>query len=225
MNNYFKYEKDLVNNFIEFKFKQSSKSITTIEVPVRWGNIDIINIKNNYMPFNNEQCNVLARPSNSRVFLKTKSNKGITKKGLMDINGISEATIENCISQLLKVNLITKKDNLYYRNIEFKFPKVVITGYEAKLIDYKKAFFQAMINKEYVDYSYLVFPMDIAKKIMASHSNTLSENCIGLIGVSDKKQKTLIKAKKLGNLKSYIRLLNIVHSNIQNNYIEKASII
>ena len=51
MNEFFDYKIDLVNKFIDFKFKTSSHSITTTEVLIRWGNIDIINIKNNYIPF------------------------------------------------------------------------------------------------------------------------------------------------------------------------------
>lgn len=222
MNNYFKYETELVDKFIDLKFNSSSKSITTIEVPVRWGNIDIVNIKNNYIPFSDEQCVFLTRVSNARIFLKTKKNKGISKNSLLNIPGMSVNTIENCISQLLKAKLIIKKDNLYYRNIDFSFPKVTISGYEAKLTDYKKAFFQAMINKEYVDYSYIVFPLDIANKIFEKYSGVLIDNGIGLIGVSNKKQKLLIKPKRVKEVKQYYRLVNIVQANLC--LLKKASI-
>ena len=155
MNSYFEYEIDLVNKFIDIRFKRNLRSITTTEVPIRWGNIDIVNIKNNYIPFNTEQCEILSKTSNSRIFLKTKKNRGISKKCLLNEKGMSEKTIQNCINQLLKARLIVKKEGLFYRNVDFTFPKVIITGYEAKLNDYNKAFFQATINKEYVDYSYI----------------------------------------------------------------------
>lgn len=215
MNNYFDYEIDLVNKFIDIKFKASPRSITTVEVPIRWGNIDIINIKNNYIPFNNEQCKILSKTSNSRIFLKTKKNRGISKQMLLSEKGMSEKTIQNCISQLIKSNLIIKKDGLYYRNIEFTFPKVIITGYEAKLTDYNKAFYQALINKEYVDYSYMIFPMDIAYKIIDKYHDILQDNGIGLIGVSNTKQKTLLKAKRIKEIKQYIRLSNLIQTNIK----------
>lgn len=215
MNNYFDYEIDLVNKFIDIKFKTSPRSITTVEVPIRWGNIDIINIKNNYIPFNNEQCKILSKTSNSRIFLKTKKNRGISKKMLLSEKGMSEKTIQNCISQLIKANLIIKKEGLYYRNIEFTFPKVIITGYEAKLTDYNKAFYQALINKEYVDYSYMIFPMDIAYKIIDKYHDILQDNGIGLIGVSNSKQKTLLKAKRTKEIKQYIRLSNLIQTNIK----------
>ena len=215
MNEFFDYEIDLVNKFIDLKFKTSSRSITTTEVPIRWGNIDIINIKNNYIPFSKEQCEVLSRASNSRIFLKTKKDRGISKDKLIAEKGMSDSTIVNCINQLIKVNLIIKRNNLYYRNVNFTFPKIIITGYEAKLTDYNKAFFQAMINKEYVDYSYMVFPMDVANKLLEKYQEILIEHGIGLIGVSKGKQKTLIRAKRSNRIKNYIRLANLVQTNLK----------
>lgn len=222
MNNYFEYEIDLVNKFLSLKVEKSSHSITTTEVPVRWGNIDIVNIKNNFLPFTEAQCVALSKVSNARIFLKTKKNQGITKSNILSINGMSESTIENGLSQLIKTNLIIKKDNLYYRNIDFSFPKVIISGYEAKLTDYNKAVYQAIINKEYVDYSYMIFPMDIAQKLLSKNGDFLLENGIGLIGVSDKKQKVLIKAKRVKEIKQYSRLVNLIQTNLCVN--KKASI-
>lgn len=222
MNNYFEYEIDLVNKFLSLKVEKLSHSITTTEVPVRWGNIDIVNIKNNFLPFTEDQCVALSKVSNARIFLKTKKNQGITKSKILSINGMSESTIENGLSQLIKTNLIIKKDNLYYRNIDFSFPKVIISGYEAKLTDYNKAVYQAIINKEYVDYSYMIFPMDIAQKLLSKNGDFLLENGIGLIGVSDKKQKVLIKAKRVKEIKQYSRLVNLIQTNLCVN--KKASI-
>lgn len=214
MNDFFDYEIDLVKKFLEFKKDDLSHSITTIEVPVRWGNIDIVSIKNNFMPFNDEQCLVLSKVSNARIFLKTKKNQGISKTKLLSINGMSSSTIENSINQLIKSGLVVKNNNLYYRNIDFSFPKVVISGYEAKLSDYNKAVYQAIINKEYVDYSYMVFPMDVAQKILNTKSEFLISNGIGLIGVSNKKQKVLLKPKKIKEIKQYFRLVNIIQTNL-----------
>ncbi len=90
------------------------------------------------------------------------------------------------------------------------FPKVKIFGYEAKLTDYNKAFYQACINKNYVDYSYIVFPMDVAIKIKEIHSDILEENNIGLIGVDRKKSKILIKATKNQKIKSYIKFIPLM---------------
>lgn len=211
-NKYFRYEKDLLDMFLKFKFSDEStlKSVVLKEVPIRWGNIDIVNIKNNFIPFSYDQCKVLSKPSNSRIFLKTKNNRPITKNALLLTMGFSESTIVTAIQQLLKVKLIRKEGNIYYRNIKFNFPKVITYGYEGKLVDYKKAYFQACVNKEYVDYSFLVFPIDIAEKINAKYYNSLYLEGIGLIGVSDKEEKMFIKAKKQKEIKPYLKLINMV---------------
>ena len=98
----------------------------------------------------------------------------------------------------------------YIRGIDYEFPKVKIYGYEAKLNDYNKAFYQACINKSYVDYSYMVFPMDVANKIKEIYFSILKENNIGLIGVDKKNSKILIKASKNKNIKSYIKLMTLM---------------
>lgn len=67
--------------------------------------------------------------------------------------------------ELQRCELIYKENNNYYRRLRFVFPKTNTTGYEAKLMDFNKSFYQAKSNKVYVDYSYLVFPMNIAENI------------------------------------------------------------
>ena len=143
--------------------------------------------------------------------MKIKKNRPISEKTLFNDLGISKNTFFNCIHTLISLNLIVKdeKDN-YIRNIDYEFPKVKIFGYEAKLTDYNKAFYQACINKNYVDYSYIVFPMDVAIKIKEIHSDILEENNIGLIGVDRKKSKILIKATKNQKIKSYIKFITLM---------------
>ena len=45
--------------------------------------------------------------------------------------------------------------------------------------------------------------------------DTLSENGIGLIGVSNNSQKKLVKAKRNTKVKQYIRLVNLIQTNIK----------
>lgn len=137
----------------------------------------------------------------TQEFFKNKKERGISKDKLIAEKGMNDSTIVNCINQITKVNLIIKRDNLYYRNVNFTFPKIIITGYEAKLTNYNKAFLKAMINKEYVDYSYMVFPMNIAKKLLEKYQKILIKHGIGLIVVSKDKQKTPIKAKSSNRIK------------------------
>ena len=58
----------------------------------------------------------------------------------------------------------------------------------------------------------MVFPIDVAQKILRSRKNILEEQGIGLIGTSLKKSNILIQAKKQDELKPYLRLINLVQS-------------
>ena len=212
MNKYFKYEEELVKTFKSFI--NDDRNIIIQEMPIRWGNIDLISIKNAKIPFSSEQCKLLSKPSAAKIFLKIKKNRPISKKTLSLEIGLSENTINLLIRELIKQNLIKKVNDLYYRNIDFEFPKVTVTGYEAKLHDYNKTLFQASINKNYVDYSYMVFPMDIANKIFYKNKHILKNEGIGIIGVTEQGYKIILKANIKNELKNYIRLINLVQSSL-----------
>lgn len=213
MNNNFDYEKDLVIAFKKTFFKNKN-CIILDEMPIRWGNIDVVSITNTILPFSKEQLELLSSPTNAKLFLKTKKNRPITEKNIIKNIGVSDNTCKSALRKLLKNNLIEKKDNLYYRAIDFTFPKVVITGFEAKLSDYNKAFFQGCLNKNYVDLSYLVFPLDTAKKILNSHNTILNQSGIGLIGTDKNKSVVLLRARKQKNIKEYLRLIHLSQSQI-----------
>lgn len=211
MNKIFSYEEDLVNTFINSFFEKKNK-LSLKELPIRWGNIDIaFIIGNKKVPFDLEQIKALSKPSNAKIFMRIKKNRPISKKTLFSELGISEVTFDNCIRTLIALKLIRKdNDDNFIRSIDYEFPRVKIYGYEAKLTDYNKAFYQSCINKNYVDYSYIVFPMNVAIKIKEIHSSTLKDNNIGLIGVDNNRYKTLIKASKNNNIKPYIKLISLM---------------
>lgn len=213
MSKIFNYEKDLVEVFEKTYFNKKS-TILINEMPIRWGNIDIVSITNTVLPFNEVQLSILSNPTNAKLFLKTKNNRPITEKSLIKNIGASESTCKIALRNLLKNNLIVKKEHLYYRAIDFTFPKVTISGYEAKLTDYNKAFFQSCLNKNYVDLSYMVFPIDVANRIFDQHRNILFNSGIGLIGTSLNKSITLLKAQKQNSIKDYLRLINLAQSQI-----------
>lgn len=136
--------------------------------------------------------------------MRLKNKRPISKETLSIGLGLSNSTIEKAIFELIKGNLIKKENNLYYRNINFVFPNVVISGYEAKLTDYNKALYQALMNKEFVDYSYMVFPLAVANNILKKHKDIIESNDLGLIGVSDSTIVTLIKPNKSLALLNYL---------------------
>lgn len=218
----YELEEVLVDDFKKHFFKRYNNKILITEMPIRWGNIDVLSITNNNIPFNRKQCEILAKKSNAMIFMKLNNNKPLTKDNIISNIGLSKSTFNVALNELIKNNLIVKKGNCYSRNINFSFPKVIISGYEAKLKDFKKAFFQANINKSYVDHSYLIFPLDTAIKIANKNEQLLNNSGIGLIGVDNKKTVVIVKARKQDKMKSYLRLMNIVTAHLINSKNKKA---
>lgn len=221
MDKLFRYETDLVNSFISHRSIENQHLLIN-EMNVRWGNIDVVEINNSSLPFTQEQCLLLSKPSAAKIFMRLKNNRAISKTTLFVGLGLSESTFTHTLSALVKCGLVCKTNNLYSRNVCFNFPSVTITGYEAKLTDYNKAFYQARNNKQYVDYSYMVFPLNEAQKIYTKHHSTIEQLNIGLIGVSSTSNTTLIKPIKRDTPKPYIRLMNLAIS--QNYAFQKAVI-
>ena len=145
---------------------------------IRWGNIDLVEISDVELPFTQEQCRVLSKPSCAKIFMRLKNKQLLSKPKLLAGMGVSESTFNKALLELQKENLVVRVNNNYRRSVEFRFPKVIITGYEAKLTDYNKALFQARMNKQYVDFSYMVFPMDVAEATgMAAPNIARIESC------------------------------------------------
>ncbi|ENZ7264018.1 hypothetical protein ACG7YO_002019 [Enterococcus faecalis] len=213
MNTIFKLESKLVDSFVSL-YKKSDLEVLVAELPIRFGNIDVVSIKNSNLPFSSNQIEILSKPAAALIFTKIKNERPISKDTLIKGLGLSKSTIEHTLYNLLNVELIVKNENgCYLRKVKFVFPKTVVTGYEAKLTDFNKAFYQAKSNKEYVDYSYLVFPIDIANKLLKKKETLMLNNGIGLIGVSNTKVVTLLKATKSEKMRNHIRLLSLAKVN------------
>ncbi len=211
MDKIFRYESDLVECF-KTNHSLLKHTLLITEMKIRWGNIDLVEINNTSLPFSSEQCKILSKPSCAKIFMRLKNKRPISREKLFIGLGVSSSTFDKTISELMKVKLIYKEGNLYYRNVNFVFPNVIITGYEAKLTDYNKALYQACINKEYVDYSYMVFPMDVANNIQKRHENIIKSFNLGLIGVSQDSTHVLVRPNKIAPIKPYIRLMNLALS-------------
>ncbi|HAO6226542.1 TPA: hypothetical protein IQB79_003056, partial [Listeria monocytogenes] len=134
---------------------------------------------------------------------------------LHKVLGLSDSTLEHALHELLVSNLIKKNaNNQYTRAVEFVFPKTIISGYEAKLTDFNKAFYQAKGNRNFVDYSYLVFPMKKAQSVKENKINLIEKNGIGLIGVDKNKAVQLVRPLKINKMKNHIRLLNLTKASV-----------
>ncbi|MFP7278846.1 hypothetical protein SFC11_05765 [Exiguobacterium indicum] len=213
MKKIFEFESELVSSFIK-NYTFATNEILVEELSIRFGNIDIVSIKKNCIDLTHEQMQVLAKPSNALVFTRIKNLRPITKTTLFKSLGLSNTTIESSLNELSSNDLIIKSQKgIYTRNTNYIFPKTIITGFEAKLSDFNKAFYQAKNNQEYVDYSYLIFPMNQAEKIENTKSDLLKKFNIGLIGVDQINTVVFIKASRSKKIKQYIRLLGIAKAN------------
>ncbi|EAF5521648.1 hypothetical protein C5I31_15685, partial [Listeria monocytogenes] len=210
----FDSEMELVNFFVD-NYSSFDEKVIVKEMPIRFGNIDVVSIENTYLPFSDEQTIILSKPSNSLVFTKIKNNRPLGKKTLHKVLGLSDSTLEHALHELLVSNLIKKNaNNQYTRAVEFVFPKTIISGYEAKLTDFNKAFYQAKGNRNFVDYSYLVFPMKKAQSVKENKINLIEKNGIGLIGVDKNKAVQLVRPLKINKMKNHIRLLNLTKASV-----------
>ena len=204
----FKSEKELVDTFIK-NTKKENKLILR-EFGIRYGNIDVTIIDNLDLPFNEEQIISLSKPSNAAVYMRLKNDEYMSFKDITDRIGYSSKTIKNSIRELKLLGLIKENEKDFYkRSIPFITPKTTIKGYEAKLRDFMKVYFQAINNIKYVDYSYIVFPMDKALLIKHKWENKLKQDNIGLIGVDKDINRIIIKATKVNEMSNLNRFLNL----------------
>lgn len=213
----FNSEKDLVKFFLN-NYKRFKDEIVVEEISIRFGNIDIVSIENVKLPFSDKQIMILSKPGGALVFTKIKNKRPISKEKLLKGVGLSQSTLDNILYELINCKLIHKEGNNYFRVLQFDFPKTIVTGYEAKLRDFNKAFFQAKGNKQYTDYSYIVFPMNMAGTIIDKKANLLKENGIGLIGVSKEECICFLKATKSYTMQNHTRLLNLAKANLITSY-------
>ncbi|EGY0019663.1 hypothetical protein JHL42_003049, partial [Listeria monocytogenes] len=62
----FDSEMELVNFFVD-NYSSFDEKVIVKEMPIRFGNIDVVSIENTYLPFSDEQTIILSKPSNSLV--------------------------------------------------------------------------------------------------------------------------------------------------------------
>ncbi len=132
---------------------------------------------NAYYYFNNIYCN--KRTDISEVGINDKRNAQKFYHFLQELEGMGYIKIENnYITSIKKVDAVTKK----------------FTAIEAKLSDWRSGLEQAIRYKQYADEVYVAISSENISKV---NRELFLENEIGLMGVSDKRLKIVIKAKKL----------------------------
>ena len=189
----------LQNKFIQLKeieLKDNEKILT--EFNARFGNVDIVQvIINNSNVLSYEQANLLSTYQYAKVlaFLHKKAVR--TFNYLQKSTDYGEKILSSILSRLIKVNIVTEiNSNRYIIAEGFEFPILQFISYEAKLQKWKKAILQASINKKFSSYSYVVLPIELAKKLKQNKLNYFQTYNVGLVGVSDNEIEYLFNPKK-----------------------------
>lgn len=195
----FKNELCLQEKFIELKredLKENEKVLS--EFNARFGNVDIVQvILDDPKLMNYEQANLLSNYQFAKVLAHLHKKAVRTFDYLIRRTDYNDRTLSNLLSKLTKKNIIREvAPKRYIISNEFQFPILQFISYEAKLVRWKKAILQASINKKFSSYSYVVLPLDLAKKLHENKIHYFHDHNVGLIGVSNNKIEYLFKPKK-----------------------------
>lgn len=208
----FEYEILLVEKFIELKMANNAY---VRECPFRWGNIDLVayEIESKYYLSEN-QMKILKQKENLIIFSLLYKHRPHKLNYISKKSGFSLEKTFKYINYLIRTKIVFQENDLYRINENIEFPDVLVKSYEMKLNDIKKAINQAVINKKYSDYSYVVMPQSKCKLCM--DYKEVFQNCsVGLLLVNDNKVTEVIRAKKnkeltFAKLASKIKLLESV---------------
>jgi len=186
-------EETLVNAYIN---NHKNTKFLIRECDFRWGNIDVVEYEvRNEVYLNPDQVKALRINRNLLVFSSLYRKRGLKLETVTQRSGMDIGDVSYILRKLVNLNIVVKNDLTYAVNPLIDFPDIVMFAYEMKLSDIRKAINQAVINKTYCDYSYIVFPDDKAQ-LCQKYFETLTRNGIGLILVNDDKNVEIIRAKK-----------------------------
>jgi hypothetical protein len=195
----FTSEINLQQKFIELinkSLKENEKVLS--EFNARFGNVDIVQVtisNNNLLSYN--QANLLSTYQYAKVlaFLHKKAIR--TFEYLKKTTDYTEKTLSEIVRKLIRAHIIKETNHQrYIISDDFQFPTLQFISYEAKLHKWRKAILQASINKKFSTYSYVVLPIDLARKLNKDQILYFHSYNIGLIGVSNQELEFLFVPKK-----------------------------
>lgn len=206
----YKYETELVKNFIELKNFQNTY---IEECSFRWGNIDLVEYETSSLRFLNElQIKELSNKESILIFSLLYKKRPHTLEYISKKLGFAKEKVNRKLNALEKTEIVEKSGNLYSINENIDFPDIVVKAYEMKLSDIRKAINQAVINKQYCDYSYVVMP-EGKRNLCLEYKETFQKCSIGLLLVDGYNVKEVIRAKRIkevnySKLVSKIKIIN-----------------
>ncbi len=159
----YKYESELVDNFIYLKNFQNEY---IEECPFRWGNIDLVEYETSSFRFLSElQIKELSNKESLLIFSMLYKSRPHTFEYILKKLDLTKDRLVMKLKSLERTEIVVKAGNLYSINNNIDFPDIIVRAYEMKLTDIRKAINQAVINKQYCDYSYVVMPEEKKKTL------------------------------------------------------------
>ena len=140
--------------------------------------------------------NVSNLGSISRVLSNLKPKAGRSRLYLYRKTGLSIFSLNMVLRLLLRNNIIARRNKKYYINSELSLERT-IWAFELKLVDWKRALFQAMQYRAFANYSVVVFPIE-KENVLKANLQMFVGLDIGVLLFDREKQKAkwLFKPKK-----------------------------
>mgnify|MGYP006282276001 CR=1 FL=1 len=202
----FKYEKDLVNNFIKKISHENKTSIILKEVNTNFGipDILIVNLDENILE---KRKNFYSDIDFTRIMTYIMTylykRRWLKKETLQEYFSLSKAKTEREINKLYKLGLIDTKDN-YLKSKSSDEILVInrIFSYEAKLTDWKYAIKQAERHLWFTNDSYVLMPKK-NNRVIDKTIKLCKDNDVGLtLFLEENNIKNKIRPKGKGIINS-----------------------
>ncbi|EGS0272350.1 hypothetical protein I7Z58_000770 [Listeria monocytogenes] len=206
----YKYESELVDNFIYLKNFQNEY---IEECSFRWGNIDLVEYETSSFRFLSElQIKELSNKESLLIFSMLYKSRPHTFEYILKKLDLTKDRLVMKLKSLERTEIVVKAGNLYSINNNIDFPDIIVRAYEMKLTDIRKAINQAVINKQYCDYSYVVMPEE-KRKLCLEYKDIFQKCSIGLLLVDNNNIKEVVRAKRIkevnyNKLASKIKIVN-----------------
>lgn len=194
----FNKEIDMQELFV-FQLKQNLKTNEIIfqEFDARFGNVDVVKTTiSNDIITSYKKMIILKNYQCAKVIGYLHKRQPHNIKYLMEKSNYTYDNICIILNKLKKNKIVEIiNDKQFIISKDFEFPNIEITSYELKLKEWKKAISQAIKNKNFSSYSYVVLPSKLAKFIATKDLDIFKTYNIGLIGINNNKHKIYYKPK------------------------------
>jgi hypothetical protein len=188
----FYHEKYLLKEF------NNKNNLILREVDCWQGRADLVTARiSGKYKMNAEQAKCISNLTNAQVLSLLHYNAPRTYSFIKTRLVLADQTLKKSIRILLKSGIIKETvSKSYVISQDFIIPKIEFNAFEAKLHNWKRAFYQSMQYYGFAHYSWVVMPEKYVKQAV-KNIDYFRSNGIGLISVNEQGiKKTYTKAKR-----------------------------